>query len=250
MSVASILGTIIQRKKQVALTSGQRYHSLLRSVANGEEVDADLAADIVDGAGKSESDFERDVAIMQKRFSLVAQLKARNQVQATIPALEKAQADAQRRLDEAIGTLQPLAMAAAQKLRQEQNSLLQFQMVESQLQASCLDPSLIAKEAELVQNRIELVRSRSPLDDDLRRAQSLLRGQTSNIENLQSSITKNRHDVLSVASDKKDLQQARAQQEHLEETVEDLQKAISDINSELAPLEKELADIRQRKLAP
>lgn len=250
MAIAGILDRIISRKRQAALTSGQRYHQLLKDVASGSEIDADEGADVIESANKTEEDFAKDVAIMQKRFTFAAQLKARNQVQATIPSLEKAQADAQAKLNAAIEQLRPIAIEAERKVRDAQNQVGQFYLVERQLEESCLDPSLIARETELVEKRLALVRSRSPLDDDLRRAQSLLRGQTSNIENLQAAIAKNRHDLPSVTGDKKELQQARLQQEHLSETVEDLQKAIGDINAELAPIESELAAVRKAKLLP
>lgn len=250
MAIAGILDRIISRKRQAALTSGQRYHQLLKDVASGSEIDADEGADVIESANKTEADFEKDVAIMQKRLTLVAQLKARNQLQATIPSLEKAQADAQAKLNAAVEQLQPIAMDAERKVRDAQNQVLQFHTVESELLRSCLDPSLLAREAELAEKRLALVRSRSPLDEDLKRARAQLRGCEYTIENLQAAIAKNKTNTPVVASDRKDLQQVRAQAESLEETVSDLASAVDAINSELAPVESELAAVRKAKLLP
>lgn len=245
-----IMEQIRTRKRQAAKSSRQKYLDLLRSVASGKESDLESALDVIQSVDRSEDDFAKDVSTMQKRFVLATQHQTSKQIQASIPALERAQEDAQRKLDAAVAELQPRLQAAAQKVRDAHNQIMQFSLVESQLQASCLDLELLEREAELLAMRNELVRSRSPLDDDLRAAKSRLRGCQQSIENWEAWLAKNRHDLPAVAKNKMELSQARAQQEHLSETVSDLAAAIDAINDELKPVEQEIESIRKAKLLP
>ena len=250
MSVSSILSLVFSRRKEEIDAIHDEYHDMLVRMSQGEELDVDEVPRLTVDAGRSQKECDADFELMQKRLKQVEQYRALNQVASTIPALEREAAAAQKKLNDAIEILRPIAQEAERKLRDAQNVNSQVVVLEQLLIQGCLDQSLLARERELEQKRLELVRSRSPLDDDLRRVSSLLRGQTANIENLEISIQKNKRDLPSVAGDKKDLQQARSHHSSLAETVDDLQKAIGDINAELAPIENELAAVRKAKLLP
>lgn len=238
------------RKRQAAKSSRQKYLDLLRSVASGKESDLEDAWEVIESVAKSEVDFGKDITEQQKRFKLAAQRDAMTQVASTIPSLERAASDAQSKLNAAIEQLQPLAMAAARRLRDAQNSIEGVSIVEQQLMQSCLDLELLEREAELLSMRMALVRKKQPLDDDLKRARAQLRGCESSIENFEAAIAKNKTNLPAVAADKRDLEQVRSQAESLSETVSDLATAVGDINSELEPVESELAAVRKAKLLP
>ena len=250
MSVSSILSLVFSRRKEEIDAIHDEYHDMLVRMSQGEELDVDEVRRLTVDAGRSQKECDADFELMQKRLKQVEQYRALNQVASTIPALEREAAAAQKKLNDAIEILRPIAQEAERKLRDAQNVNSQVVVLEQLLIQGCLDQSLLTRERELEQKRIELVRKRTPIIDDLRRGESLLRGQNASIENLEISIQKNKHNLPLVASDKRDLAQARAHQEHLSETVSDLQAAVDSIASELKPLERELADIRQRKLAP
>jgi hypothetical protein len=248
MSVIGILDRIIQRKKQTALSAAEQYHALVRSVANGSEVDCDDAATIIDDANKTAADFERDVEIQQDRIGLAAQLKHKQALEKQLPKLEQAERIASQNYERVVSEAATKLNSAQRAKRDVELELLGLTQIEVRLRESCLDASLLAREAELNAKRTKLVQQLRPLEEDLSRSANTVQSYQSSVDALHRKIADRNNDAVAKASYKRDLalnETALRQSQHV---LDQLQKAVNDIDEQIQPLDQELASIRLKKL--
>jgi uncharacterized protein YukE len=248
MSVIGILDRIIQRKKQTALSAAEQYHALVRSVANGSEVDCDDAATIIDDANKTAADFERDVEIQQERIGLAAQLRHKHELQNRLPKLEQAERIASENYQRVVSEASERLNAAKKAKRDVELELLGLTQIEGRLRESCLDASLLEREAELNAQRMKLIQQRRPLDEDLSRSAGTVRSHQSSVDALRIKIERAKNDQLARQSYQRDLPQVEQALRQSQHVYDQLQKAVNDIDSELSPVDLELESIRVKKL--
>jgi len=248
MSVIGILDRIIQRKKQTALSAAEQYHALVRSVANGSEVDCDDAATIIDDANKTAADFERDVEIQQDRIGLAAQLKHKQALEKQLPKLEQAERIASQNYERVVSEASSKLNEAKRAKRALESELLSLSYVEGKLSETCLDETLLAREVELTSKRMTLIQKRRPLEEDYRHSTALVSASHARIAGLQSQIERTSNNKLAQVEYRKDLAKAEQSLAHEQSVGKQLEIVIGKINDELSPIDNELAKIRLRKL--
>jgi hypothetical protein len=248
MSVIGILDRIIQRKKQTALSAAEQYHALVRSVANGSEVDCDDAATIIDDANKTAADFERDVEIQQDRIGLAAQLRHKRTLEIQLPQLESVERQAGEHYAKVVSEASSRLNEAKKAKRDVELQLLGLTQIEGRLRESCLDATLLAREAELSSQRMKLIQQRRPLDEDLSRSAGMVQSHESSVAALRIKIERAKNDQLARQSYQRDLPQFETALRQSQHVFEQLQKAVHDIDSELSPINLELESIRLKKL--
>jgi len=232
------------------MSAAEAYLSLVRSVASGDEVDCDFAAQTIEDASKDAVDFEKDVSLMQRRFSMASQVREMNALQKMLPTLENEAQIAKQKLNDAISRLQPLATQAEVKAHEIQTRIGQYSMAERQLAETCMDAGLLAKESELQKKRSEVVEKLRPLQDDLRRELSYLRGNEMSCQAIQQRLKEYKGNHPAAVRYREDLARDQALVESGSITVRDLQQAVDGLNQELASLNGEMAEIAKAKLVP
>jgi hypothetical protein len=250
MSINSILDRIISRKKQATLSTADAYLALVRDIATGSEVDADHAAELIESFGKDASDFEKDIALMQRRFEMASQVAEKNELQKILPALEREAELAKQKLNEAIAKLQPIAIEAERKFLDTSRRIEQFFMAENQLSGSCMDQTLLNRESEIHEKRREIVEKLRPLQDDLRRESSYLRGNEMSCVAIQQRLKEYKGNHPAAVRYREDLARDQALVESGSITVRDLQQAVDELNAELSQLNNEMVAIAKAKLVP
>ena len=113
-----ILDRLRLRRKQAAMTASDAYYEMIRSAASGVEIDADNAAEILDNAGKSESDFENDILILAKRSKAETMLSTAEQARQRSTILEREIKKLAIELDSVAEPLRQKIKAANSELRQ------------------------------------------------------------------------------------------------------------------------------------
>lgn len=106
----SVISAIRGKRREQAKTITSQYFELVDCLVKGEQVDVDELAIVLDALDKSDSDLAADVARMQRRNELAAQLETALRVEATIPKLEVAHEAAKQKLEQ---TIEPLRQAVA-----------------------------------------------------------------------------------------------------------------------------------------
>ena len=248
MSVSGILDRIIARKKQATLSAAEQYHALVRSVANGSEVDCDDAATIIDDANKTAADFERDVETQQVRIALAAQLRHKKTLESQMPKLESVERQASEHYSRVVSEASERLNAAKKAKRDVESELLGLTQIEGRLRESCLDTTLLARETELSSQRTKLIQQRRPLEEDLSRAANSVQSFQSSLNALNRKIADRNNDAVAKASYKRDLALNEQALRQSQSVLDQLQKAVNDIDEQLQPLDEQLGLIRQRKL--
>ena len=248
MSVSGILDRIIARKKQATLSAAEQYHALVRSVANGSEVDCDDAATIIDDANKTAADFERDVETQQVRIALAAHLRHKKTLESQMPKLEQAERIASENYQRVVSEASSRLIEAQRAKRDVEHELLQLTQIEVRLRETCLDSTLLARETELNAQRIRLIQQLRPLEEDLSRAANSVQSFQSSADALNRKIADRNNDAVAKASYKRDLALNEQALRQSQSVLDQLQKAVNDIDEQLQPLDEQLGLIRQRKL--
>ena len=246
---AGILDKIRTKKKQLALNSHDEYYSLLKEVASGEETDVDEAAERIDAAGKTEDDFEKDVRTMEQRFALAEQLKARHEIERSLPGLRVKLDAANRAYTDAVQRLQPAINAAYAALQDTENQHMALTYVDAKLVETCLNKTLLAREAELLAQRKVIHQKRRPLYEDLAHAKAHLSTCRAGLqgERSKTKITPLRPVETGVSHQEHYWRSQLTKQESL---VAQLSEAVAALDAELAPIDTELAKIVKAKLVP
>jgi hypothetical protein len=216
---------------------------LVRAVASGSEVDVEQAAIVIEAFGKDDASFERDVETQQERIGLAAQLKHKKTLESQMPKLESVERQASEHYSRVVSEASSRLNAAKKAKRDVELELLGLTQIEVRLRESCLDASLLAREAELNSKRMTLIQKRRPLDEDLSRSANTVQSYQSSVDALNRKIADRSNDAVAKASYKRDL--ALKEPQHV---LDQLQKAVNDIDEQLQPIDRELATIREKKL--
>jgi hypothetical protein len=243
-----ILERIRTKKKEITQTTADAYFQLLREVASGSEVDVESAALIIESANKDDAAFEKDVETQTQRIELAAKLKHKRELERQLPRLESVERLAGEHYGRVVSEASERLNAAKKAKRDVELELLGLTQIEVRLRESCLDATLLEREAELNAQRMKLIQQRRPLDEDLSRSVNTVQSYQSSVDALNRKIADRNNDSVAKASYKRDLglkEQALRQSQHV---FEQLTQAIEDIDEQIQPLDRELEEIRAKKL--
>jgi hypothetical protein len=243
-----ILERIRTKKKEITQTTADAYFQLLREVASGSEVDVESAALIIESANKDDAAFEKDVETQTQRIELAAKLKHKRELERQLPRLESVERLAGEHYGRVVSEASERLNAAKKAKRDVELELLGLTQIEVRLRESCLDATLLSREAELSARRMTLIQQRRPLEEDLSRSVNTVQSYQSSVDALNRKIADRNNDSVAKASYKRDLglkEQALRQSQHV---FEQLTQAIEDIDEQIQPLDRELEEIRAKKL--
>lgn len=250
-SIAGILDRIRGNRRQVELTAGESYYHLVRDVASGIEVDADDAAIVIETAGKTDSDFEADVATMTDRMLAAHRLENRHIAERE---LRKAEADlqaAQAKLEAAVNKLRPVVDEAAARRSLYEQEILYGTGLEAKLMQSVLDPKVLAREAELVKRFNEVQAKLGPLEADYRRHAEWLTAARHNCDHLRDQIRKS--DQWNAPKQRGlsgKLEEAEDRVESETRWCKSLEALVRPLEQERAEINRQRAELQKQKLTP
>ena len=220
------------------------YHSMLRSLAQGEEVDEDDIRRLTIDSGRTEEQCSRDLETMQQRIAKVQEKAEWLEVQKTIPALQTKYDALKAELNAVFERIRPQLIKLEWDLHAANDPKIVY--IDDFLNNNCLNQSLIEREREVGSQRFALGMQKRTLVDDLTKAK-----QHESYFNARLQKYENRKDGWkpkdASAVDYKELQASRAE---WQSTIEQLERAIAVLDEELEPLDKELTDIQKEKLLP
>jgi uncharacterized protein YukE len=243
-----ILEKIRSKKRELTQTTADAYFQLVREVAGGSEVDIEQAAIIIEANGKDDAAFEKDVETQQVRIALAAQLRHKKTLESQMPKLESVERQASEHYAKVVAEASSRLNAAKKARRDVELELLGLTQIEVRLRESCLDSSLLAREAELNMQRVELVQKKRPLTEDSERAKNMVQSHQSSVDALRIKIERAKNDQLARQSYKRDLPQFEQALEQHQHVVDQLEQAIAVLDAQLAPIDQELESIRLKKL--
>jgi len=230
-------------------TAWQRYRELLERFADGMEVDSTEADLILEQAGKSESDLQRDVSLLEKRIAWRKQLDDGATAEADAIQADAAIERAQQAIEKAITKYQPaIDQALAVKQSSEHRRTIARYARES-LSGELLDTALA--------QRIEtLNRELRALQADRRELEEKTAGL--NIDYWQRKIESHESakaklstlDATSKAHHAKRIAEARARLDEASEKSRRFERELASIQQQMTAIERELAECRERMLLP
>lgn len=224
------------------------YHDLLVSLASGHELDLEDVRRLTVDSGKTKEECDQDLALMHQRLEHVAERQKWLKVETTLPGLQSKYDALKAELNAAIARLQPQLISAEWELNAASNAGGQVIRIEDLLNRSCLNRSLLEREQEVGQQRLELSQKRKPLHDDLLLARQHLSYFNARLENFEK-----RKDSWLPSKDgnqDREMRALQAQRDDAASTVDQLERAVADIDERLLPYNQELADIGREKLQP
>jgi len=248
MSMATLLERLSRTTREKKQNAQDRFLQLVRKAAKGEEFDIDEAAEILEAANRTHEQLEDAVDVQQERIGLAAQLKHKKTLESQMPKLESAERQASEHYARVVSEASERLNAAKKAKRDVELELLGLTQIEGRLRDSCLDASLLAREAELNMQRVELVQKKRPLTEDSERAKNMVQSHQSSVDALRIKIERAKNDQLARQSYKRDLPQFEQALEQHQHVVDQLTQAIEDIDEQLQPIDRELATIRLKKL--
>ena len=229
-----IFSRVFAAKKVEDDAIADEYHSLLRSLAMGEEIDLDDVRRLTIDAGKTEEECSRDLELMQQRIAKVQEKADWIKVQDGIPALQKKYDALRDELNETIKRIQPQLVRLEWDLHAASDPKIVY--IDDFLNNNCLNKSLLEREREVGEQRKALGMQKRTLVDDLEKAKQ------------HESYFHARLGKKGLAErDRKELQASR---DEWQSTIEQLERAIAVLDEQLQPVDAELADIGQEKLLP
>ncbi len=220
------------------------YHSMLLSLARGEEIDLEDVRRLTIDAGKSEEECSRDLELMQQRIAKVQEKQDWLKVQATIPSLQAKYDALKAELNAVVERIRPQLIKLEWDLHAASDPKIVW--IDDFLNTNCLNQSLIEREKEVGSQRFALGGQKRTLVDDLTKAK-----QHESYFNARLEKYENRKDGWkpkdASAVDYKELQASRAE---WQSTIIQLERAIAVLDEQLEPIDQELADIKKEKLLP
>ena len=169
MSLLDFLNYRQAKRIDESQTAWQRYRELLQRFASGEEVDSVEADLILEEAGKTESDLQSDVALLEQRIQWAAQLESSSEAEAD-------RAHAENEIYRMVAEVESLQAKFAGPMQNHRNRIAQCDSVmtaaayaRENLAGSILDPVLKSK-TDSLNSELRL------LQGDRREAEEGLRG--------------------------------------------------------------------------
>lgn len=253
MALAELIGKLRTKKRATERTAFQHYLQAVKSLASGEESDADEISHILEVANKSESDLERDVNLQQQRFGWAAQLQANRQAVADRIAAERDVATAQAELQKAYDRLSPAVQAAQDRMRTLEQIAMTTSQAESRLSELILDQELLQREAVVVAKLREVDSELKPLLSDREAKRHSLDNAEFRVEQFRRREGGG-HELFGSLSEffnaGPDLKASKARAADLQDQVRQLAGLIAPRQAEQRRLQNELDLIHQQKLNP
>jgi hypothetical protein len=165
-----------------------------------------------------------------------------------MPKLEQAERLAGEHYERVVSEASSRLNEAKRAKRALESELLGLTQVEVRLRESCLDATLLTREAELNMQRMKLIQQRRPLDEDYRHSTALVSASHARIAGIESQIERTSNNKLAQSAYRKDLAKAEQSLAHEQSVEKQLEIVIGKINDELSPIDDELATIRLKKL--
>ena len=228
-----IFSRVFSAKKAEDDAISDEYHTLLLSLARGEEIDLEDVKRLTIDAGKTEEECSRDLETMQQRIAKVQEKQDWLKVQDGIPSLQAKYDALKAELNAVVERIRPQMLQLEWDLYAASDPKVIW--IDDFLSRTCLNQSLIAREIEVGEQRKDLALKKQPLVDDLTKAQQRLSYFNSRLKRKESLTL---HKEL------------EAQRDEWQSTIDQLERAIRTIDDELEPLDAELADIGKKKLMP
>lgn len=253
MALAELVQKLRTKKQTAERSAFGRYLEAVRDLASGKECDADAVAELLDAAGRSESDLEHDVNVQQQRFTWHTQ---RAQHQQSIADRQQAERDfetARAALQQAIDRLSPAVESARTRMQVADQTAIFTMAAESHLAGSVLDTELLERESTVNHRLSEVNQELRPLLQDREHKQSSLL----NAEMRLQQLTARDPDAwpgFGMINPKywsnKDIDPARERVADLTNQIAQLDAAIKPRLQEQQRLQAELARIHEEKLQP
>jgi hypothetical protein len=238
-----IFARVFAMQKQQDDAIADEYHSMLRSLAQGEEIDLEDVRRLTIDAGKSQEECDKDLETMQQRIAKVAKKREWIEVQKATPALEQKRDALRAELNAVFERINPQLVKLEWDLHAASDAAAQCLYIDDFLNTTCLNQSLLEREREVGEQRKDLGLKKRTLVDDLTKAkqhESYFHARLEKYNRKDGSKPKD-------AVDFKELQASRAE---WTSTIEQLERAIALIDEELEPIDAEIADIKKEKLLP
>ena len=228
-----IFQRVFAMQKQEDDAIADEYHSMLLSLAKGEEIDLDDVRRLTIDAGKSEEECSRDLELMQQRIQKVQEKQDWLKVQATIPALQAKHDALKAELNAVVERIRPQLIKLEWDLHAANDPKIVY--IDDFLNTNCLNQSLIEREKEVGSQRFALGGQKRTLEKDLTTAEQHLSYFVARLKRKESLTV---HKELEASRDE------------WQSTIEQLEIAIRNIDEQLEPIDAELADIKKEKLLP
>ena len=242
----SIFSRVFAMQKAEDDRIADEYHSMLLSLAKGEEIDLDDVRRLTIDAGKSEEECSRDLETMQQRIEKVAKKREWLQLQATMPGLQKKYDALLAELNAVIARIKPELIRLELEIGSASDAGAQVIWCDDFLNNNCLNQSLIEREKLVSEHRKALGLQKRTLAEDREKAKQHESYFTARLQKYE-----NRKDGWkpkdASAVDYKELQASRAE---WQSTIIQLERAIAVLDEQLEPIDQELADIKIEKLRP
>ena len=166
MSVITGLLEAIRGKRQERFSStAEQYDDLVGKLANGQEVDLDHLAGLLDELDKSDSDLESDIEAKQRRIEAAAELQRLAEVAKQIPVKE---AELQKLNDEVttyVAARKPKIQTLAEELKMLRLEVDRRGYLEHDLQHIGVPLAIVQRQAAIKQRQTELFRKRQQYED-------------------------------------------------------------------------------------
>jgi hypothetical protein len=228
-----IFSRVFAEKKAEDDRIQDEYHSMLLSLARGEEIDLDDVRRLTIDAGKSEEECSRDLELMQQRIQKVQEKQDWLKVQATIPALQAKHDALKAELNAVVERIRPQLIKLEWDLHAANDPKIVY--IDDFLNTNCLNQSLIEREKEVGSQRFALGGQKRTLEKDLTTAEQHLSYFVARLKRKESLTV---HKELEASRDE------------WQSTIEQLAIAIRNIDEQLEPVDQELSDIQKEKLLP
>jgi len=248
MSMVTLLERLSRTTREKKQNAQDRFLQLVRKAARGEEFDIDEAADILEAANRTHEQLEEAVEVQGARIGLAAQLKHKQALQKQMPKLEQAERIASENYERVVSEASSKLNEAKRAKRALESELLSLSYVEGKLSETCIDATLLSREAELSARRMKLIQKRRPLDEDYRHTLALVSASNARIAGIESQIERTSNNKLVQVEYRKDLARAQQSLEHTVNVEQQLSRAITEIDDQVEPIDRELASIRLKKL--
>jgi hypothetical protein len=217
------------------------YLSLVRRIAQGHEVDADEAAEIIEQFGITETELAADVATQERRYEAAQHLKEMAAIEAELPKLQDAIVDAKGRLNTEVARLQADIAKAEAAYQRQWHRFQEIQAAPYTLRDAVLDKQLLDREVDLRQRMSTLVNEAADIREDFEKATYELSRWQVYLE----TITRR-----GISQDEKRIAKAKARVKQYQAHIANLTPPYRDFESKRDALSAEIAKIHKQKLEP
>ena len=239
----SILEMIRSKRREKTLSVKEQYQQLLSEVASGAEIDADRAADILDRAGKTESDFEHDCLLIAKRSQAQKVLDIATQAAKRIPMIENQIARLVEELDAVCKPISLRIRALTSEMHEAEDASLRAISARNTLE-EC-NRSLPMKSNDV---QAELTALRRRESDILSRFPLPNRGRALRLEidRRQTTLSQMRegHSLKSHEYEQRQIDDAQWGLDQIDATVASLETELDQVRNEIRDSETELRNER------